>query len=366
MPVDRALPPIPAFPWLEPEPARAETVALRKVYLHVTKACNLRCAYCYFTASKALPDEMSGDELAPLWRELVALGPEKVVFTGGEPLLRSDLFDLLGSLRAADPQHRVLRCLNTNGHLVTPQLAERLVGLADEVRVSVDALAERNDALRGPGSFAAALNALECFHGFGFEPKALVTLTPDTVPDLEDLLCLLFERGITRVNLNGLRPVGRARRNAAWRVDPAEVHAAVLGAWTRCDPQRPPPPAARPPSAGTSCGVGQFLNIMPNGDVFPCHVLTQREFCCGNVREESLLAICRRSGLLGHLQAVDLHDLADRDHRLAPLAEPDTCMGAVYAATRELPVWSQSLPITPVRLTRHESRHREVRGAVRT
>jgi radical SAM protein with 4Fe4S-binding SPASM domain len=42
---------------------------------------------------------------------------------------------------------------------------------------------------------------------------------------------------------------------------------------------------------------------MPNGDVFPCHVLTEREFRGGNVREQSLVEICRRNGLLGQLKS---------------------------------------------------------------
>lgn len=335
---------IPASPRPAQEPAQIETVALRNVYLHVTKACNLRCAYCYTAASRPLPGEVSGTELAPLWPQLVALRPGKVVFTGGEPLLRPDLVDLLRGLRAADPEHRVLRCLNTNGHFVTPQLAQDLVGLADEVRVSIDALAERNDAVRGPGSFAAALNALECLHAVGFEPKALVTVTSRSLPDLEDLLCLLAGRGITRVSLNGLRLIGRARRNAAWQASPAEVHAAVERAWARCYPQRPLP-RAPVPAARVNCGVGQFLNIMPNGDVFPCHVLTQREFRCGNLREDSLIEICRRGGLLDHLQALDFEKLAREDNRLAELMRPGTCMGSVYATTKELPGWKDNLPL---------------------
>lgn len=137
-----------AFPWLEPKTDNAETVSLRNVFLHVTKACNLRCEYCYFSASRPLPDEMTTEELTRLWPDMVALRPEKVVFTGGEPLLRPDILDLLRGLRDSDPQHHVLRCLNTNGHLVTKELARQLVGLADEVRVSLDALPARNDALR--------------------------------------------------------------------------------------------------------------------------------------------------------------------------------------------------------------------------
>ena len=94
-------------------------------------------------------------------------------------MLRADILELLGGLRAADPEHHVLRCLNTNGHLVTPELARALVGLADEVRVSLDALPERNDAMRGAGNFESALRALECYYAVGFEPKVLVAAICD-------------------------------------------------------------------------------------------------------------------------------------------------------------------------------------------
>ena len=66
-----------AFPWLESETAQTEMVALRNVFLHVTKACNLRCAYCYFSASRPLPGEMTTEEFARLWPEMVALRVRK-------------------------------------------------------------------------------------------------------------------------------------------------------------------------------------------------------------------------------------------------------------------------------------------------
>jgi MoaA/NifB/PqqE/SkfB family radical SAM enzyme len=335
---------MPAFPWLESETSSTDTVPLRNVFLHVTKACNLYCSYCYFSASKPLPDEMTTDDLARLWPELAALRPQKVVFTGGEPLLRPDILDLLRGLREADPHHHVLRCLNSNGHLVTPELARELVGLADEVRVSIDALPERNDALRGAGNFEAAMRALETYYAVGFEPKALVTVTAASLPDLTELLCLLIEKKITRININGFRPIGRGKGHREWAVNPADIQAAVRRAWKRCYPDKPLPSEPPEMAACSNCGVGSFLNIMPNGDVFPCHVLTQREFRCGNVREQSLLEICRRSGLLGQLKVLDFSELARQDEHLLPLAQANVCMGNVYPKTKSLPIWRDNLP----------------------
>ena len=331
------------FPWLERDDVPRDTISLRNVFLHVTKACNLHCSYCYFSASKPLPDEMTTDEFARMWEDMVALRPHKVILTGGELLLRPDILDLLRGLKAADPQHHVLRCLNTNGHLVTRELARELVGLADEVRVSIDALAARNDALRGQGNFDVAMCALEEYYRVGFEPKVLVTVTQASLPDLTDLLVLLISKKLTRININLFRPIGRGKGHSELRVNPAEVRAAVRRAWERAYPDKPIPPDPIEPDACTNCGVGSFLNIMPNGDVFPCHVLTDRAFRAGNVRESSLHEICQRAGLLGRLSRLDFRELAERDPRLVPLAQPHVCMGNVYADTKTTVDWNTLL-----------------------
>lgn len=332
-----------AFPLLESESASTKIVSLRSIFLHVTKACNLYCRYCYFSASRPLPNEMTTADLARLWPEIVEVRPQKVVFTGGEPLLRPDILDLLRGLRGADPEHSILRCLNSNGHLVTPELARELVGLVDEARVSLDAMSARNDVLRGEGNFEAAVRALETYYAVGFEPKVLVTVTAQSLPDLEELLCFLVEKKISRINLNVFRPMGRAYGHSEWAVNLAEVRTVVQRAWARSYPDQPLPPDPLEPESCSNCGVGSFLNIMPNGDVFPCHVLTDREFRCGNVREQSLVEICRHNGFLGELQTLDFHELARLDEHLMPLTR-SCCMGEVYAKTKSLPIWGNNLP----------------------
>jgi mycofactocin biosynthetic radical S-adenosylmethionine protein MftC len=302
---------------------------------------------CYFSAHKPLPDEMTTEEFAAMWPALVAVHPQKVIFTGGEPLLRLDILDLLRGLRDADPEHRVLRCLNSNGHLVTPEFARAVVGLADEVRVSLDGFAERNDALRGAGNFEAAVRALEYYYAVGFEPKVLVTVSSQSLPDLEELLCFLIEKRIMRINLNPFRPIGRGRGHGEWRANPVEVRAAVQRAWKRCYPDQPMPPEPPETTMQRHCGVGYFLNIMPNGDVFPCHVLTDREFRSGNVREQSLLEICQRHGLLGKLASLDVAQLALQDEQVATLTHTYTCLGDIYAQTRSRSVWANTLPLSP-------------------
>ncbi|SPF55125.1 hypothetical protein SBA4_6950003 [Candidatus Sulfopaludibacter sp. SbA4] len=67
--------------------------------------------------------------------------------------------------------------------------------------------------------------------------------------------------------------------------------------------------------------------------------LIDREFRCGNVREESLLEICGPDGLLGRLARLDFRELGRADTHLAALAQPNTCMGDVFAQIRLQPSW---------------------------
>ena len=320
---------------------------LETVFLHVTKACNLSCRYCYFSAQRPLPDEMSTAEFATLWPQLVELRPKKVVFTGGEPLLRQDIITLLRGLREADPEHRVIRCLNSNGHLVTPAIAGELIGLADEVRVSLDSFAMQNDAFRGLGNFEAALRALDVYRGVGFDPKVLVTVTRKTLSDLEQFIIFLIERRFTSINIHWFRPIGRGRGHEEWCVSGAEIKQSIHQAFTRLGAAQTSLPGSDEGEPQDHCGVGRFLNIMPNGDVFPCHVLTDPEFRCGNVRTRDLVDICRGTGLVGQLARLNFRAMATQEPRVAGLIKPEACLGTVYAEKRDLSVWRNhlSLPI---------------------
>ncbi|GEM_PF-5159492 len=91
------------------------------------------------------------------------------------------------------------------------------------MRVSIDALEVRNDALRGAGNFAAAMRALEIYYSVGFKPKVLMRVTSQSLPDLEELICLLIEKKFTRINLNGFRPIGRGRTHWELMVNTDDV-----------------------------------------------------------------------------------------------------------------------------------------------
>ena len=260
-------------------------------------------------------------------------------------MLRPDIVEMLEGLRDADPNHDVVRCLNSNGLLVTSALARRLAGLADEVRISLDGFERQNDALRGNGNFAAATKALHVYREAGLNPKILITVTRQTLPDLEEFLMFLVGRGFTSINVNWFRPIGRGKGHNDWCVRGADIKHAIRRAFSRLGAHPTSPGGTVETDSQYHCGVGRFLNIMPNGDVFPCHVLTNPEFRCGNVKTQNLLDICRQNGLLGQLGNLDFRVLANEEPAVAELTKADTCFGSVYAEKHRLNVWRNHLTI---------------------
>lgn len=188
-----------------------------------TRACNLACNHCYANADCAAADELSTAEARDLLADLADYGVPVVLFSGGEPLVRDDLVDLVS--HAADLGLRPV--LSTNGTLLTPERARALrdAGLA-YAGVSIDGLEATNDAFRGrEGAFEAALSGIEAAQDAGLKAGLRYTLTEATVGDLGGVLDLLVERGIDRFCAYHLDYGGRGEPSAD--VDPETRRKAV-------------------------------------------------------------------------------------------------------------------------------------------
>ena len=118
-----------------------------------TMRCNYSCQGCY---SRGRPEdnELSTDELNALFSEAEELGVHSIVLTGGEPLLRNDMLDLIAQ------HHRLLFFLITNGSLITPDTARRLARSRNVIPlVSIEGLARGTDERRRPGAYETAMRA---------------------------------------------------------------------------------------------------------------------------------------------------------------------------------------------------------------
>jgi pseudo-rSAM protein/SPASM domain protein len=196
------------------------------VVWNVTKRCNLSCQHCYASAETGgAPGELSTTEAKRMLDELADYGVPVILFSGGEPLVRDDLVELVAYADSVG----LRPVLSTNGTLITPEKAQALkdAGLK-YAGVSVDGLRERNDRFRGKeGAFDAAIRGIEASLGVGLKTGLRYTITKANAEDLEGVVDLLSDEGIDRFCFYHLDYGGRGGDIRDIDLSPAERREAV-------------------------------------------------------------------------------------------------------------------------------------------
>jgi 12,18-didecarboxysiroheme deacetylase len=181
------------------------------VVWNCTRRCNLRCVHCYsHSADRQYPGEMTTEQGVALLEDLAAFGAPVVLFSGGEPLLRPDLFELAS--RATKLGMRAV--ISTNGTLIDQKTAERLreVGLS-YVGVSLDGMRETNDKFRGrEGAYDHALEGIRNCRQAGIKVGLRFTINNRNVADVSDIFTLLRDEDIPRVCFYHLVYAGRGTK----------------------------------------------------------------------------------------------------------------------------------------------------------
>ncbi|WP_148413322.1 TIGR04347 family pseudo-SAM/SPASM protein [Haloferax sp. KTX1] len=179
------------------EQIREEKQQRPVVVWNTTRRCNLYCEHCYAGADlDPAQGELSTAEAKGLIDDLAAYDVPVLLFSGGEPLVREDLVELVDY--ATDAGIRAV--LSTNGTLITEEKARALrdAGLS-YAGVSVDGLEERNDRFRGKeGAFDAAVRGIENCLSVGLKTGLRYTITEHNAADMEDVVDLLYDVGVDR------------------------------------------------------------------------------------------------------------------------------------------------------------------------
>jgi MoaA/NifB/PqqE/SkfB family radical SAM enzyme len=179
------------------------------VVWNLTRTCNLKCVHCYSgSENRRYPGELTTDQCRAVLDDLASFKVPAVLFSGGEPLVRQDLFDL-----AAHARGRGLHVvLSTNGTLITPPIAARLKELQFAyVGISLDsAVPAIHDEFRGvAGAFERTLAGFRNCTAAGQKVGLRLTLTRHTAQNLDALFDLIEREGIDRACFYHLCPAGR-------------------------------------------------------------------------------------------------------------------------------------------------------------
>ena len=274
------------------------TCLLRMVAWELTRNCNLDCVHCRARAGAGPYDnELTLDECARIIDDIAAFATPTIILTGGEPLLRRDIFDIIG--------HAVLRGLRTviavNGTLVDRAVAARLkqAGIL-RVSMSIDGKdrATHDSFRRVSGSFDAVMQAGRILGEVGLPFQINTTVTRLNATDLADIYGLVKGMGACAWHTFLLVPVGRGEGlkgeelNAAmyedvltWMYEREEEHEIEMK--VTCAPHYYRIVKERggvPKSAG--CLAGQsFLFISHTGVAQPCGYL---ELPCGDILKDGV------------------------------------------------------------------------------
>lgn len=283
---------------------------------HITNLCNLRCQHCYQDDFSKKSDldwaglEKVCDNLLNTMREWG--NTACIHLTGGEPLLKPDLFPLLAHL----DRHSMVEELGiiTNGLTIDQEMMRRLSGFSKvkKVKISLDGGdAETNDSIRQKGAFDKVMENLPLIKEGGFEILFMLTVMKRNFRSLPFLLELCWEIDIDGLIIERFIPLGRGRKvmDEVLSKEEWKEMVGMLADFISAEEENSFFPyqafqisfsGGEPELLGAPCVIGvDGLCIMPEGNVFPC-----RRFpvSIGNLLETPLKQIWEESDILKKLR----------------------------------------------------------------
>ena len=196
------------------------------VVWNVTRACNLACVHCYARAVKESREkELSHEQGVALLDDLADFGVPVVLFSGGEPLVRTDLLDL-----ARYAVKRGMRAvISTNGTLIDKEKAQELKDIdLSYVGVSLDGMEEVNDRFRGKkGAFQKAMEGIKNCREVGLKVGLRFTINRMNVRELPGIFDLIEAHDIPRVCFYHLVYSGRGSELVEQDLSHAETRRAL-------------------------------------------------------------------------------------------------------------------------------------------
>ena len=304
----------------------------------LTYACNLACVHCLSSSGRRDPRELTTAEAKAVLDELRDLQVFYINIGGGEPMIRRDFFEIVEYAIS----NGIGVKFSTNGAFIDSKAARRLAAMDYlDIQISLDGTdADTNDSVRGSGSYATAVRAMENLRDAGFEGfKISVVVTRHNVDQLDEFQALADSFGAT-LRITRLRPSGRGadswhelrptlaqqRTIYEWLLEKGDnvltgdsfFHLNALGDGS---------PESHLPGLNL-CGAGRVVCLIdPIGEVYACPFVMHDEFRAGSVRDPGgFTSVWRESDLFLSLREPESAGAC------ASCGSYDACQGGCMAA----------------------------------
>ncbi len=268
---------------------------------NVTRECNMKCSHCYINATKdRLNNELTTQEAKNLMDQIYQVSAPLLILSGGEPLLRPDIFELI----SYGSKIGLKMGLGSNGSLIDESVARKLkkAGIAT-VSVSLDSnIAAQHDEFRGvAGAWEKAVQACKALRKNNVLVQVNATLTQQNYNQIDDIMSLAENIGVENFHLFFLVPTGRGTKLTD--ISPEKYEEMITKTFAKtANHKLNVRPSCAPQFMRIAKGLGldmrqwirgciaglYYCRIYPNGDVTPCPYLPVK---LGNIREKSFKEI---------------------------------------------------------------------------
>lgn len=292
--------------------------------IRVTKRCNLQCVHCYANSkiSPIIEAEMSTEEILDVINQLGELKVNEIFFTGGEPLIRKDMADILNYASAKGI--RVL--MSTNGLLLTESFLEKVRQVDFKLfQISLDGPEAIHETIRGKGNYQGAIRAVEMASRYVPNVAVGTVLSRMNVDFIAETLEIAHKAGASIFALMLLIPSGRATKDM--NADALIIKDSLerffntyrqLKNKIRLAYNSTIPPALYPTDMMDTglhmkcalCSFPYTIGIEANGDLAPCDgFFGLRDFEAGNIRQSSIKEFWEKHHVFEKIRDVESEQL---------------------------------------------------------
>ncbi|MBI3399069.1 MAG: radical SAM protein [Deltaproteobacteria bacterium] len=286
---------------------------------NITKRCNLKCSHCYLDSSelKGGKGELSTRDAKKIIDEIASLNPQAMlIVTGGEPLLRSDFFELTSYAAGKG----LMIVVGTNGTLLDdPMVKEMIEQGIKGVGISLDSIGETyHDRFRGlNGAWEKTTAGMDILKKHGLDFQVQITVTKENYSEIPDVIEYTYKKGARACNIFFLVCTGRGQEmtdispkqyeeTLTYLIKAEKEYKDKMMVRARCAPHflriahklNPESPLLKGATSGCIAGTGYF-RITPEGDVTPCPYMPTK---VGNLTETGLSQIWTTSSVFQSLR----------------------------------------------------------------
>ncbi len=295
----------------------------RTVHFDITPKCNSKCLYCLSSDIMANKKELPLKNILDVISELPSLGTWILLISGGEPLMRKDLFKILEHADKLD----ILTQLLTNGTLINNSIAKKLASIKRLfLQISLDScIPKHHDFHRGiTGSYEKTLKGIELLKKNGLTPEIGMVITKYNLEDINDTASFLYKLGIKHVRIGPVVTYrGKGLKNEkkfALSVNQLQVTGKkIIELNKKYSGKMVFSPTrefvifsviASKTEKLTKCSNGSsIVYIAPDGLVYPCIGTAHPEFVIGDIKKETLTKIWKTSYLLKKIRYLSTDDI---------------------------------------------------------